>query len=526
MAVAAAAAAAADSSTDATQWFGGAESDSALARQCVTCLRHCTEWLKRHYDTLVSPAAVPLPKRIKGLKAALRIVRASWSKGYTTKQHINLDNNKEYSLADFITVCWCYLSVCQNPGWVREYACANVRETQKLQEDMRRCQLQWHFSGAAKTQELMETIPQLKRRFMVAVVVHLSDWPVNEDWYSAPAQYSGPGESGVSQYQDIDINATFENRTRELDTKTREEDQDVPLHVDDPRLKKAKATVNAPRLLHIGTRLLFAVEAHMDVLNMHDHLLDEWPESRMMDSSFHTHVADVVTYIITPQTQKNVTDMYLLRNLPSGARECLLRHSSGLWKGVELRSVCVSELGDKQTSKLMEVSQQFCQDVFQVRNVLNVHDRVSKLKQMKWTMLHDTWLVALWDRLVRTLVLSPMLNEILLLEPELTRLKHTYNTRDQVIQGFQARIPRIIEACGRWFVSVIHYEVTEQHFRSYLVPCANLRVALHCWAAFTMIVSHGQTEDGRELHTLLQQVVDVEQCKREKWCVFPSEENA
>lgn len=218
-----------------------------------------------------------------------------------------------------------------------------------------------------------------------------------------------------------------------------------------------------------------------------------------------------------------LTHRYILRSLPSGSREMMLRHTYCKWDSISSDNLARDELGEKHMKRLMEEAQKPCKDMFGIRDLLHHEDITHHLHhKMKWETVHDTWLMVLWHRLILNEVQVPFLSRYVVLEQQLAQRKHMYSHENRFMFGSMPRPPLMLEACGRWFVSIVEESETYD-YPLWLVPCDTFRDALVCWAAFFLTQRGGCTKEGKDMSRPLLALLDMKTVVAQKWCVLRDE---
>lgn len=273
--------------------FKNVTGEVEIAQHCTACITRCTRYLAR------GAFAQPLLDVTKMRKRCHTL----WHRTYITHAHHTLGGKSETSLVDIIQVAWCYLLVCQSPDLLSTHRCRSKEAALELQDALRRMQLDWNRSGAEITRQWAVRVHDLRKRFAVAVVRGLSGFEVKDDIYSA----RGLGETTTMSFNELDVHATYENRSKTIEEKEADTSyQDILSKEEAP---KSRRTLKASLFVTLGARSFFSAQTHLALVAQHKEHTELWSNQRLQNSSFFSHAAELCSYAITSETEKRMREL-------------------------------------------------------------------------------------------------------------------------------------------------------------------------------------------------------------------------
>lgn len=468
-----------------------------VAADCAVVLDACV-------DHLVS-GRVRLPK---AARACARLQEA-WGERWVAWNETSTDDTAQVVLSDLAWVASCFLQVCSRPAWQKQQAQSPLGrdEACQVQQDLRRCMREAHHSWEA-FQQWARRLPRLLEATCRLQCYSLSHFDAGlvEDRPEAPTHLAHGDPSGAgARYADIDVHADYKDPGWEAETKGTAAVAAAAAPPPDAAPAQPGPPVLQPyRFASMASRLFYMWGVHHGVLRAH-HVDDEaWAHGHAgMTPQLHT----MLRFRSSHGLLRRVNDLHLWRETPLGAWEMARRYRPGGWHNVEARTVLLEELGQDATSALMEAAQQKMEATFQL-------DETTRRPppDLPWTRLHDTWLLVLWHRWLRTELQLDFLYDCVVQSHELVQKQDLLVTLEARCPGGYPRLPVVVEVCGAWWVSYLPEDLDPLHPQDNQLPrlqrCPGLRDALDAWAyRVCRPPCQGLTVDNLKLGRVLKKVL-------------------
>jgi hypothetical protein len=443
-----------------------------IASQCLDVLTTTRDFLSRAQR---STQPIPLP----GAKDACARARALWQRKYAAWGHHAIDASHRYCLMDLVWLCATQLQLCADPVSLTSVDTMNVSHIHQTLSTMQLHLRTFHLSGSTHAWSSVRGLLQLQQLCGQLLATGLSHFTIDEAFMAAPTEMT----SMQSRHATDEVQISLENRTKEMENGASNAD------ADDAKQQAVVQRVEPSRFLATCSRLFAASSEHVNVFIEHQ-LCKPWHIDDMESKHLDTLTSRLTRYIITNETEKRLQQLHLGRSMPLGAIDEALRFVYGRWDTVHLENLMRAELGTDATDALLRAIHTPCQQVF------NDNEAVA---------LQQSWLLVLLDRSLRTEIGESLLDAFVVASHELTRKRMMWRPED-AIQWSSPRRPVLIEAMSSWAVSVARISHTSE-VELFLIPCADLRVALHCWACYMQQEPfHGRLANRKTAHAFLQNI--------------------
>ncbi|MBL4888475.1 MAG: hypothetical protein JKX97_00470 [Candidatus Lindowbacteria bacterium] len=377
---------------------------------------------------------------------------------------LTLSQDGRRNLVDVAFLALCYLMCAASPlVAARAYSeSPSQLDVIKLQRKLRKCQREWDRDEETCMGWAMQ-LEAIRQDIALAVVTGLSHFDASDASMHAPDV-----NSSMDRYADIDMHVEMENRTKTMDKKTRAEpasssvssssSSDVDMM--QAEVKQVVASgVDPERFLVLAARTVMCADEHMRVISGH-RMLPRWTHG---DKLSRQHLDTLLKYEITSASSRALSNLYMLRCLPMGARSAALRYSHGNWSTLSSQALMCEELTNDE-----------CQAIG-VLNAGTPKKAFAVCKESGWAPIHDAWALIMWERMVKTDLGVSFLNQYVVQSFQLLQHASRWSNRKQ-----QARLrdPVIVEVCGQWFLSTVDYAGDGLC----LTPCGTLMCAIQAWA--------------------------------------------